>query len=78
MRATRRSPTTSGGFLVDLKRVTFRYWPEGALYFRPGDELWFCNAVRGLLRSENLTDTFMLRTLADAVRRASGSESNST
>ena len=29
MRATRRSPTTSGGFLVDLKRVTFRYRPEG-------------------------------------------------
>jgi hypothetical protein len=48
------------------------------LCFRPGDELRFCNAVRGLLKSEKVTDTFILRTLADAVRRASESESNST
>jgi hypothetical protein len=34
-----------GWFLVDLKRVTFRYWPEGALYFRARDELWFCNVA---------------------------------
>jgi hypothetical protein len=55
--------------LVDIFAEMFRAWTDEELLFNPREAIQFCNVARSRLRTKDLPDHVILRTLVNVRKR---------